>query len=80
MAKISLDQQIEEMERELQDRDKILPSVKFKRSEFEYRIERAKAVLATLKFVKANEAGFREYIASKKADESEAGEADGPEQ
>lgn len=64
MAKrISLDQQIEEVERELAERAKVYPrlmsSGRMRPSVAEFHVARMEAVLRTLKWVKANEAKLR---------------------
>jgi hypothetical protein len=57
--KISIDQQIEEVERELAERSRVYPRLVAKgtlrKSVAEYHVERLNAALATLKWLRDNE-------------------------
>jgi hypothetical protein len=57
--KISIDQQIEEIERELDERSRVYPRLiakgTLRKSVAEYHVERMKATLATLMWLRDNE-------------------------
>jgi hypothetical protein len=69
--KISIGQQIEEVQRELVQREKVYPRLvtagKLKRSHAEYQTERMRAVLATLQWLSDNEAAIKDSLAARKA-------------
>lgn len=69
---VSLNQQIEEVERELEYRSKVYPRLydagKLQRSKGEYFELRMRAVLQTLNWLKTNEAEIREIMAQRFAE------------
>lgn len=68
--KVSINQQIEEVELELKYRSEVYPRLvearKKKKSAAEYQMQRMEAVLATLKWVKANEVEIRLWLDARK--------------
>jgi hypothetical protein len=72
MTKISLAQQIEEVERELKLRESVFRSHGrtggMRSSEAEFHIARMKAVLTTLRWLQAHEATIRTAVAQSKSD------------
>ena len=71
MSKVSLAGQIAEVNREIALRRNTYPRLvaagKMRQGEADMCIQRIEAVLATLYFVQEHEAGFRAYVAEKKA-------------
>ena len=67
MSKISLNQQIEEVEHELSMRDRVYPNLiskgKLSRSKADYHVERMRAVRATLQWLADNEAAIKQRVA-----------------
>lgn len=66
---ISLGQQIEEVARELKQRERVYPRLvgqgKLRQSVADYHVERMKAVKATLEWLRDNEAAVRAAVGSK---------------
>jgi hypothetical protein len=74
---ITLNQQIEEVERELVMRRKVYPTIKGSQAQKDYQMLRMEAVHKTLRWLKENEAlikGMLSKIAEEEAERREAGE------
>ena len=56
---ISLNQQIEEVERELEMRRKVYPRIKGSQATKDYQVQRLEAALETLRWLKRNEPQIR---------------------
>lgn len=67
MRKISLNQQIEEVDHELSMRERVYPGLisrgKLSRSKAEFHVERMRAVKATLQWLADNEAEIKQRVA-----------------
>jgi hypothetical protein len=69
--KISLNQQIDEVERELEMRRKVYPAIKGSQAKKDYQMQRLQAVLETLQWLKHNEPQIRGML---EGDNTERGE------
>jgi hypothetical protein len=66
---ISLNQQIEEVERELQMRRKVYPSIKGSQAQKDYQMLRMEAVHKTLRWLRENEALIKGMLSKVAGDE-----------
>lgn len=66
---ISLNQQIEEVERELMMRRKVYPRAKGNQAVMDYQMQRMQAVLDTLNWLKRNEPQIRGMLESGNTDD-----------
>jgi hypothetical protein len=60
---ISLNQQIEEVQRELDMRRKVYPNIKGSQAQKDYQVQRMQGVLNTLQWLKENEALIKGMLA-----------------
>lgn len=70
MSRVSIHQQIDEVDRELKMRAQVYPSWvargKLRQSIADYQVRRLEAVMATLEWVRDNEIELRAYVEKKK--------------
>ncbi len=75
-ARFSISQQIEEVDRELELRDRVykgkVHSGAWRASVAEFHMERMRSVKATLEWLRANETDVRAYVAAKAAKPKDA--------